>query len=459
MATGLPRYILPFFIAVIFLLLHNINAETVHAQPSITGDYQLLIGTAFAHPSELLPGVQRLSLNLDNRFDDGRFFARADIRNRFEASADSMEWALPELWLELFFPNSDLRIGRQNLQLGLAVANAPVDRIQPLDLRNFLLEPFSNLQRGTIALSYSFYTGNSRFRMILAPVHTPSLIPETDSKWFPHLPVPAGLSVYIEPASNKQPSSLNPQAALIWDTSVLRSVDFQAGILYWKPSMPAYKKSFQLTTPGSLLPDPFVMLQETFTPTTIATGGVSWQTTSSLNILLEAAWFEKIAYDKIPEELLSIDTASPDLFRLPRFVSIIMDETEDFISHHSATDILLEMRYSRSNAQIGIQWYNQLIKNPHPDVIQDTWFQSITTFTSWSFFRDRLVSDLTFSYQVNGKDFWIRTEHSYDIADDVTFSAGAHFFGGPVPKVNYGHPSFGSYRSNSLAFAGVRYYF
>jgi len=43
--------------------------------------------------------------------------------------------------------------------------------------------------------------------------------------------------------------------------------------------------------------------------------------------------------------------------------------------------------------------------------------------------------------------------------DGVLLTAGAHIFGGPTPKMNYGHPSFGSYRGNTLAYAGIRYYF
>ncbi len=438
------------------LLLNNFTTETAAAPPLITGDYHHLSGATFTHPPELLPGVQRLTLNIDNRFSDGRLFARTDIRNRFEASADSIEWTLPELWLELHFTNSDLRIGRQILQLGLAVANAPTDRIQPFDSRNFLLEPFSTLQRGTIALNYSYYIGNSRLRIVLAPVFTPSLVPDPESRWFPHLPIPAGMPVRIKPT----PMNVDkPQAALIWDTNPLHSLEVQLGVLYWKPSMPTYRKSFRLSAPGSLIPDPNIILEETFTPTLIATGGVSWQITSSLNLLLEAAWFENRAYDKIPDELLSFDPANPDLPGLPRVISIISDENEDFISRHSAVDILFETRYSFRNTQIGFQWYNQLINSPHPDVIQDIWFRSISTFASRSYFRERLGSDVTATYQINGSDFWIRTELSYDIADDVSLSAGAHFFGGPSPEMNYGHPSFGSYRSNTLAYAGIRYYF
>ncbi len=439
----------------LFLLL-RFTSSSVAAPPLITGDFHHLSGVTLTHPPDLLPGLQRLTLNIDNHFGDGRLFARTDIRNRFEASVDSIEWAFPELWLDLHFSKSDLRIGRQILQLGLSVANAPVDRIQPFDSRNFLIEPFSTLQRGTIALNYSYYIGNSRFRMIFAPVFTPSLVPDPESRWFPHLPVPAGLPVRIKSAPTKADK---PQAALIWDTNPWRALEIQLGFLYWNPSMPAYRKSIRLNTPGSPIHDPHILLEETFTPTLIVTGGISWQITSSLNLLLETAWFENSTYDKIPDELFSFDPANPDLPGFPRIISMVSDDNEEFISRHPATDLLLEARYFGSDMQIGIQWYNQLIENPHPDVIQDTRFQSISAFTSRSFFRERLDCEVTATFQINGSDYWIRKELGYDILDGVLLNAGAHIFGGPTPKMNYGHPSFGSYRGNTLAYAGIRYYF
>ncbi len=446
-------------IAFITLFLLFFSAGATDARPSLTGDFQHISGTTLTYPLELLPGVQRLTLNLDHRSNSGRLFARTDIRNRFQASADSIEWTLPEFWIELFFSDSDLRIGSQILQFGFSAANAPVDRILPLDFRNFLLEPVSTLERGTIALQYSYYTNNSRIRLIFSPVTTRSLIPQPDSRWFMHIPVPAGLPVQIESDKSRSLLTKQSQGALLWDSNRWRSVEFQAGILYWTPSMPAFKKDIRLAAHGTLSSDPSIILEETFTPTWILTGGISWLATSSLTALLEVARFGKKTFDRIPETLLFFDPAGPDHFNLPLVYRIIADEERGFTSRHPAWDILMETRYSKGRTLLTVQWYSQIIDDPHPDVIQDEWFQSVSVYARRQFFRERLKSDLTILYQINGQDFWIWTEHSYDIVDNVTLSAGTHFFGGPVPEMNYGHPGFGSYRNNNLVYAGIRYFF
>jgi len=447
--------ILPFFIAVMAVLFAPLRTP---GQPVLKGEYHLLSGIAFSNPGEWLPGVQLVSIHLDQRFDHGRFFARTDIRNRFEASADSLEWALPEVWLELYFSSSDLRIGRQILQPGHSPFQAPVDRIQPVDLRNFLLEPESSLRRGTIALAYSYYLGDSRFRLLLSPVPTPTLLPRPDSRWFAHIPVPAGIPVRVDAPENRR-GIAQPQFALLWDSGIVGPLELQAGALYWTPSNPAYRKQIRISSPDNPLPSPVITLTEHFTPSWIFTGAVSLQLSTALSVTGEAAWFREKAFDRIPGTLLAFQWDVPDLTLLPVITQIIATEDEGFLSTHSAVETLLGMQYSGSLLTLGAQWSTQIIPDPHPDVIQDALFHLLAASARRELFRQRLASELTIVYQPNGKDFWVRTEHTYDLMDNVNVSAGAHFFGGPLPQVNYGHPSFGSYRSNSLIYAGIRFFF
>ena len=428
------------------------------AQPDLRGEYHLLAGVSFSNPDEWVPGVQRISIHLDQRFERGRFFVRTDIRNRFEASADSLEWMLPEAWLELYFTNSDLRIGRQVLQPGHSPFQAPVDRIQPVDLRNFLLEPDPQLRRGTVALAYSYYLGDSRFRLLLSPAPTPSLLPRPDSRWFVHIPVPAGIPVRVDAAENRR-GIRHPQFALLWESGNIGPLELQAGVLYWTPSTPAYRKKIRIFSPGNPLPSPDILLTEQFTPGWIATAAFSLQLSTALTATAEAAWFRERAFDRIPKPLLSFDWNEPDLTLIPSITEIIATEADGFLSVHSAVETVIGVRYSGSLLTLGGQWSAQIIPDPHPDVIQDSIFHQLAATVRRDLFRQRLSSDLTIVYQPNGKDFWIRTGHSYDLMDNVNVSVGAHFFGGPLPQANYGHPSFGSYRSNSLIYAGIRFFF
>ncbi len=436
-------------------LMHFPFATPAASRPALTGDYHLLSGATLSSRPELVPGIQRLSVNLDYRLDSARLFVRNDFRNRFEASSDSLEWAFPEAWVELYFNRGDLRIGRQVIMPGLSLFQSPVNRLQPLDLRNFLLEPEPVLRRGTIAANYSLYAGNHRIRLIVTPVFTETLLPDPQNRWFFHIPVPGGLPFRIESTPNDQ----NAQAALLWNNARPGRFELQAGVLYWTPSQPVYFKEILLPGLENPFHTPELLLQESWFPGWVLTGGLSWEFTPSFTAVAEAAWFQKRAFDRIPEELLLFDLQNPVLISLPRILQIIGEEEDGFISKHQTIETALELLYTGTFLTIGAHWSAQIIYDPHPDVIQESVFHTLAATARRDFFRQRLQSELTTVFQPWGSDFWVRTEHSYDLMDNVTITLGAHFFGGPAPEANYGHASFGSYRSNSLIYTGIRCFF
>lgn len=453
-----PVLVCRFILLTSVLLRLLVLPADAYAQPALTGDAHLLAGVTTTSPHQLLPGVQRLTVNLDHRFEGGRFLVRTDVRNRFEASADSLEWTLPEFWLELYFSSGDLRIGRQILQPGFTAIQSPLNRIQPLDLRNFLLEPESVLRRGTMAVAYSLYRGNSRFKAIVSPVHTPSLIPSPPSRWFMPIPAPPGIPLRIAPLDHNS-SNRRPQAALLWDSGTISAIELRAGVLYWTPSQPAYFKQILFSDPNSFLSTPEVLLSETFTPTWIFNGAASWQVTGTITVTAEAAWFRERAFDRIPAALRDFRWDAPDPLLIPAALQVISTEDKGFLSRHSTVEAAFEFLYTGTSTTLGAQWNTRIIRDPHPDVIQDTIFHTLAATARRYLFRQRLVSEISMVYHPNGNDFWIRSEHTYDLMDNVAISAGAHFFGGPLPEANYGDLSFGSYRGNSMLFAGIRYYF
>lgn len=441
------------------LLLLFLPYEEATAQPVLTGDADLIIGVTTTGKHEIVPGVQRLTLNLDHRFDGGRLLVRTDVRNRFEASADSLEWSLPEFWLEFYFSHGDLRVGKQIIQPGFSAFQSPLNRIQPLDIRNFLLEPEPVLRRGTVAVSYSWFPGNSRFEAILSPVHTPSLMPSPQSRWFIPVPVPPGIPLKIVANDHDDSPAIKPQAALLWNSGRLGDLELHAGILYWIPSQPAYFKQVSILSPDSFPPSSEVLLSETFTPTLIFNGAVSWQVTNRVSATVEMAWFQARAFDRIPEVLREFSWDAPDPLLFPVLLQIISTEEKGFLSRHNTAETVLDFTYSGTDMTYGVQWGTRIIRDPHPDVIQDRIFHTLIASARRGLLRQRLISEVSMVYHPSGNDFWIRSEHSYDLMDNVAVSAGAHFFGGPVPETNYGDLSFGSYRGNSLLYAGVRYYF
>lgn len=442
-----------------FLCLMTLNAtlQRAQAQNVFTGDFQFLSGVTLTDQTSLLPGLMRVSPGFESGFSNGRFYSSAAIRNRFEASVDSFEFALPELWVELFFDNSDLRVGRQFFRWGLSSGNAPFDVIRPLDLRNFLLEPEAALVRGSPALSYLYYAGNSTFHLIFSPRSNYSNIPEPDSRWFIPIPVPANIPLQFEADPDNQSFALQPQAGLLWNHK-FPSLELQIGVLRWTPPIPSYRKEFQLFSPENAIVPPQLVLTEERIPTWIAGAGFSLNLSPFLTLVAEAAWSQARQFDRIPEFLINFDPLKSDLIGYARVVWLVSNEENYFLSKHSSGDFLIELRYIRGTVAYALIWSARSIFNPDEHVLQDPLFQSLTSVIRRGFVRDRLTAELITVWQVNGRDYWVRPQLAYDLFDNITVAGGVHYFGGPLPDTNYGQLSFGSYRGNRHSYFSLRYF-
>lgn len=445
------------FIVILCLLTLQTAWKKAQAQNVFTGDFQFLSGVTLTEKASILPGLIRVSPGFESGFSNGRLYSSLAFRNRFEASVDSLEVTLPELWIELFFDNSDLRLGRQTFRWGLSFGNAPFDVIRPLDLRNFLLEPEPSLARGTPALSYLYYAGNSTFHLIISPKPNFSIIPEPESRWFIPIPVPANIPLQFEADPDNKSPGLRPQAGLLWNHK-LPSLELQIGVLRWTPPIPSYRKEFQFLSPADLFAPPQLILTEERIPAWIAGAGFSLNVSATLSLVAEAAWYQSRLFDRIPELLINFDPLKSDLIEYSRVARLIAGEEHYFLSEHSSADFVMELRYIRGTSAYALIWSARSIFNPDEQVLQDPFFQTLTSVFRRGFVRDRLTAELITVWQLSGRDYWFRPQLAYDLFDNISVAGGVHFFGGPMPDTNYGHLSFASYRSNSHAYFSLRYF-
>ena len=105
---------------------------------------------------------------------------------------DSLDFRMRELYLDLYFNNFDLRIGKQQVVWGKADGVFITDIVSPLNLNEFLLPDFDEIRRGVYATKLDYYLGNSTFEVILVPVMTPTERPKPGSIWYlpPEFPAP-----------------------------------------------------------------------------------------------------------------------------------------------------------------------------------------------------------------------------------------------------------------------------
>lgn len=106
--------------------------------------------------------------------------------------SDSLDLKLREAYVDLYFDNFDIRIGKQQVVWGKADGVFITDVVSPLNLTEFLLPDFDEIRTGVNAVKFDYYLGNSTIELIWISQFTPTVMPDHNSIWFiqPTFPAP-----------------------------------------------------------------------------------------------------------------------------------------------------------------------------------------------------------------------------------------------------------------------------
>lgn len=109
---------------------------------------------------------QTLNLNFEKRGEKVAFKANPML---YLYNSDSLQLNLREVYMDLYFKNFDLRIGKQQVVWGKADGVFITDIVSPLNLTEFLLPDFDEIRIGVVAAKLDYYIGNSTLEAIWIP--------------------------------------------------------------------------------------------------------------------------------------------------------------------------------------------------------------------------------------------------------------------------------------------------
>ncbi len=95
----------------------------------------------------------------------------------------TLDIALREAYIDLFFNKVDVRIGKQQIIWGKSDGIFITDVVSPKDLREFILPDFNEIRIGVTGIKTDYYKGNATFEFIWLPVFTPNILPDPASRW------------------------------------------------------------------------------------------------------------------------------------------------------------------------------------------------------------------------------------------------------------------------------------
>ncbi len=368
---------------------------------------------------------QTLNLNFEKMGDKVAFKVNPLV---YLYNADSLDFRMRELYLDLYFENFDIRIGKQQVVWGKADGVFITDIVSPLNLTEFLLPDFEEIRKGVIAAKIDYYAGNSTFEAILIPVFTPTERPPPGSIWYvqPDFPAPPTWDFSKEIIT---PSLENSEIFLKY-TALTSAIDFELmGAYTWDDSPTLHvQKQFGLDTvtmqPG--------LLGLNITPEhhRLTIGGGSFSTDIKGVVLRgEAAYYNG-------KYFLTEDPLQPD-----------GNIQKDYLHY------LIGLDFNIGPVMLSSQFIQQTILDYDDNILNEKTENTMTFLARYDILRETLHLEL-FSYiGLTNEDALIRPKITYDFDDSFSILLGSNIFVGDEQG------RFGQYGDNSMIYAKIKYNF
>jgi len=370
---------------------------------------------------------QTLNLNFEKRGDKVAFKANPMI---FMFNADSFNFRMRELYLDLYFDNFDIRIGKQQVVWGKADGVFITDVVSPLNLTEFLLPDFDEIRIGVIAAKIDYYIGNSTIEAILIPQFTPTLRPASNSIWNiqPDFPAPA---TFDWSQSEIKPSIENSEVFLKYSL-MSSNIDFDLmGGYTWddNPTM-HIEKQFGMDT--TTVPPTPMLKGLLITPEHHRLGlvGGSFSTEIKGIILRGEAAYYNGKYFQTSD---------------PMAVDAIIQK--DYLNYVVGLD------FSLGPVKMSGQFIQKYIVDYEDMMMDDEINNMATLMARYDMLRETLHLEL-FSYiGITNNDALIRPKVTYDFDDSFSILVGGNIFVGDDDG------QFGQYGNNTMVYTKIKYSF
>lgn len=337
----------------------------------------------------------------------------------------SIDIRFRQAYMDVFFDDFDLRVGKQQIIWGKADGVFITDIISPKDFQEFLLPDFDEIRIGVTATNLNYYVGDHTLQLIWVPVFQPNEFPEPDSLWafgqhtFPMTPTWDTSSSTV-PANVENSQVFGRFSAL---TSVI-DVELMAG--YLVDANPTYHIT-RVVDPATGRLRELIVRPEHHRLSIV--GGSFAKTVSGVVLRGEGAFYRG------------------KRFRIehPSFADGTIEN--DFLHY------LVGFDYNILGIDISGQFIQEAILDYHSATLDEQYGSTVTLLMREDFRRETLSAELFVYYGLNEGDALVRPKLTYDLADGFEVLLGANIFTGPQRS------AFGQFDSNDMIYAKVKYSF
>jgi len=443
-----------FCILASLLIFASYLPSKVNAQSNLTGIFKNYHAAQTTGDYEILSARNRLQFQLTSGFDRGNFFSDIDFVHRYQDGRE-FELSLREAYVDLFFTDADLRIGKQNILWGRANGGFVTDILTPVDLREFLTQDPEDLRFGLTSLNATYYNDAHTYQIIVSPLFQKDLIPDPSSRWFPVQTLPSPLPLRFA-EYDFTPTISDFQFAFKYSNRSLSWMDLDLKLLRWKHPMPAYAINVNLINLGEL---PSVTLRETYQNSLMAGMSASIQAGSNWTFTFESLFVQERLFTFLPVPISLLEDA---LTNLPAAIQLVQQfdlRDDGYIKKKPWLNSMIGAQTEMFNTTVSAQFYLETIFNYDEDILSQQYFPYATLLATRSFSRDRLRILALSRYNFYAEDYWLQLQGVYEISDGFELSLGTNLFAGDDFTPFYGHFTFAQFRQNSFIFAQIALFF
>lgn len=364
-------------------------------------------------------------LNIEKSFDNSAFKVTPMIYHDY---SDSLTFRLREAYLDLYFDNFDLRIGKQQIVWGKADGVFITDIVSPKNLFQFLLPEFDEIRIGVIGAKLDYYIGDNTFEVVWLPVFTPTEYANKNSVWSITQDLPI-TPTFNHSKENIIPSLENSEIFMKY-SALTEYVDFEIMGGYMWDDDPTMLSKFVPTGGGPITMNLIITPEHK----RLSLAGGSFSTTLGPLVLRGEGGYYFGKY---------FNTTTPQINS-----GVIK---KDYIHYMIGTDFsLFDINFSTQFIQKIILDYEDIIK-PTP-LFNDEYSNMMTFLARYSTLNETLDFELFSYYDFEFDDALIRPRVLYDYSDAINLQVGANIFTGTEGQ-------FGQFNKNDMIYGKIIYSF
>jgi len=392
------------FVMIISIITFSTSADAAYLSNSFISRYvyDLENEDDFSFPLIYDVGYEK-RINIEN------LFGKLNIEPRFEYDliSENEKMDIKEAYLDLYFSNYDLRIGKQKLTWGKSDGLVITNIVNPQDYTVNPIVEFSDQMQGVNGLKTTFYPNNDSFEMIVVPEFKETNMEES----LITQNIPQGFT--IDESEKAVDTNLENSELFLRYSSIGSKYDCEvlAGY-YWNDTPTLHKdlvnktvipKHHRIASIGgsiSTMAGPFILKGEG-----IFNSGKYYNQEMSQQELLEMT----------PQEL----------------------QEEDGVVEKDQLIWMAGVDYSYEGYLFATQFKQEAILDYEENIIKDEFSNQMIFLVKKDFMRSKLNTEINFHYNINDEVLMTKPSISYDYSSEINFKAGANYnLEGENPKTD-----------------------